>query len=578
MASRLTTYIVVLIVAGTLIAGLIVGAQRDNADGPVDLIITNGRVYTGDPERPAEAVAVRGNKILRVGSNREIKRLRRPQTAMIDAHGASVLPGFNDAHAHLLGGGLSLSNVNLLESTTLESIQATIGAFAADHPERAWISGRGWYYEPFPGGLPTRQQLDAVVPDRPAYLTAYDGHTGWANTKALQLAGITRRTPNPPHGTIVKDPVTGEPTGVLKEGAQALVRKVMPTPSRDERLAALRAAIAEAQRLGVTSVHNAGGTAEDLELFDELRRRGDLQLRVYAAVSVGPEVSDEDLARLEAVRQQYPDDPLFKAGAAKIMADGVIEAHTAAMLEPYANRASTGLPAFKAGELAGLVARLDKRGWQVFVHAIGDAAIRDALDAFEQAAGVNAAPARGRRHRVEHIETIAPTEVPRFGAIGVIASLQPFHGSPAPNQIDVWATNLGPARASRGWSYGSIHAAGGRLAFGSDWPVVSLDPRLGLHTAVTRTTPDGMPEDGWYPEQRLPLAAAVDAYTSGAAWASFDEQRKGTISRDMLADLVILSSDIFAPGARLLDATVETTIFDGKVVYTRDPGVELTNN
>ena len=578
MASRLTTYIVVLIVAGTLIAGLIVGAQRDDADGPVDLIITNGRVYTGDPGRTAEALAVRGNKILRVGSNREIKRLRRPQTTMIDAHGASVLAGFNDAHAHLLSGGLSLGNVNLLRSTTLESIQTTIGAFAASHPERAWISGRGWYYEPFPGGLPTRQQLDAVVPDRPAYLTSYDGHTGWANTKALQLAGITRRTPDPPNGVIVKDPSTGEPTGVLKEAAQALVRTVMPPPSHEGRLAALRSAVREAQRVGVTSVHDAGGTVADLEIFDELRQQGELQLRVYAAVSVGPEFTNDDLIRLDAVRERYPDDPLFKTGAIKIMADGVVEAHTAAMLAPYANRVSTGQPTHATGDLSRIVTMLDRRSWQVIVHAIGDAAVRDALDAFEHAATANPAPARGRRHRIEHVETLDPADVPRFGSLGVIASFQPFHGSPAPNQIDVWAANLGPVRASRGWSYGSIHAAAGRLAFGSDWPVVTLDPRFGLHTAVTRTTPDGLPEGGWHPRERVPLAIAIDAYTSAGAWASFDEQRKGTIEREMLADLVILSSDIFAPGARLLDTTVETTIFDGKVVYSRDPGIELTDN
>jgi hypothetical protein len=260
------------------------------------------------------------------------------------------------------------------------------------------------------------------------------------------------------------------------------------------------------------------------------------------------------------------------------MADGVIEAHTAAMLQPYANRGSTGEPAFTADELSRIVALLDKGGWQVFIHAIGDAAVRSALDAFEHAGAVNRPPARGRRHRIEHIETIDPADVPRFGSLGVVASLQPFHGSPSPSQLEVWTANIGPARAARGWSYGSIHAAGGRLAFGSDWPVVTLDPRFGLHTAVTRTTPEGLPESGWYADERVPLATAIDAYTSASAWASFDEQRKGTISRDMLADLVILSSDVFAPGARLLDATVETTIFDGKVVYTRDPDVELTHN
>ena len=569
MASRLTTFIVVLIVAGTLVAGLIVGAQRDDESGPVDLIVTNGRVYTGSASSFAEAVAIRGNTILRVGTNREVKRLRRPQTAVVDAHGGSVLPGFNDAHLHLMSGGLALSNVNLLDATTLEDIQSTVKAFAASHPERPWVRGRGWYYDPFPGGLPTRQQLDAAVPDRPAYLVAYDGHTGWANTRALEAAGITGRTPSPTHGVIVKDPRTGEPTGVLKEAAQSLMQKVLPQPTRADRLAAVRAAIQEAQRLGITSVQNAGGSPEDLALHDELRAAGELQVRVYAALSVTPDTTDADRQAIAAAREKYRDDPLLKAGAVKLMADGVIESHTAAMLAPYTNKATTGSPYFSPEALTSLVGALDKDGWQILIHAIGDGAVRMSLDAIAHAAKVNPTPARGRRHRLEHVETVHPTDIPRFGALGVIASQQPFHGTPTPSQITVWTENIGDDRASRGWAYASIMAGGGRLAFGSDWPVVTLDPRAGIHMAVTRTTPEGLPPGGWHATERIPLTAAVDAYTSGAAWASFDEQRKGTLARDLLADIVILSADIFAPDARVMDAVVETTIFDGKVVYTR---------
>ena len=569
MASRLTTFIVVLIVAGTLVAGLIVGAQRDDESGPVDLIVTNGRVYTGSGSKFAEAVAIRGNKILRVGTNRGIKRLRRAQTTVVDAHGGSVLPGFNDAHVHLMSGGLALSNVNLLDATTLEDIQSAVKAFAASHPERPWVRGRGWYYDPFPGGLPTRQQLDAAVPDRPAYLVAYDGHTGWANTRALEAAGITRRTPSPAHGVIVKDPRTGEPTGVLKEAAQSLMQKVLPQPTRADRLTALRAAIRDAQRLGITSVQNAGGSPDDLALFDELRAAGELQVRVYAALSITPETADADRQAIEAAREQYRDDPLLKSGAVKLMADGVIESHTAAMLAPYANKATTGSLNFSPEALTSLVDALDKDGWQILIHAIGDGAVRVSLDAIAHAAKVNPAPARGRRHRLEHVETVHPADVRRFGALGVIASQQPFHGTPTPSQITVWTENIGDDRASRGWAYASIMAGGGRLAFGSDWPVVTLDPRAGIHMAVTRTTAEGLPEGGWHATERIPLTAAVDAYTSGAAWASFDEQRKGTLARDLLADIVILSADIFAPDARVMDAVVEATIFDGKIVYTR---------
>lgn len=569
MASRLTTYIVVLIVAGSLIAGLIVGAQRDDLNGPVDLIITNGKVYTGSAAEFAEAVAIRGNQVLQVGSNRHIKRLRRPQTTVVDAHGGSVLPGFNDSHVHFVSGGLGLANINLLDETTLEGIQANIKAFAEAHTDRAWVIGRGWYYDPFPGGLPTRQQLDAVVSDRPASMTCYDGHTAWVNTKALRLAGITRRTPNPKNGIIVKDPATGEPTGVLKEAAQQLVRKVLPEPTRDDQLNAIRAAIREAQRFGVTSIQNASGSPEEFELYAELRKVGELQVRVYSALSVGAGVTEADADRFDRLRVKYPDDPLFKTGAIKLMSDGVIEAHTAAMLAPYTNQPTSGNANFTTGELNRIVTMFDKRGWQIFIHAIGDRAIRNALDAYELAAKVNPAPARGRRHRIEHIETTDPADIPRFGALGVISSQQPYHGSPSPSQINVWSANIGPERASRGWVYNSILAAGGHEAFGSDWPVVTLDPRFGLHVASTRTAPDGEPEGGWYPQERIPLVAAVDAYTSGAAYASFDEQRKGRIAKDMLADIVILSSDTFAPGAKVLDATVDTTIFDGRVVYTK---------
>jgi predicted amidohydrolase YtcJ len=570
MASRITTYIIVLIVAGTLVAGLIVGAQRDGAEGPVDLIITNGRVYTANNGAFAEAVALRGNKILRVGSNREIKRLRRPQTVTVDAHGATVLPGFNDSHTHLLSGGLSLSHLDLLGATTLDQIHTAIGDYAAAHPEQPWIRGRGWYYEPFAGGLPTRQQLDELVPDRPAYLTAYDGHTAWANSKALAAAGITRRTRNPKNGTIVKDPRTGEPTGVLKEAAMALVGKVMPAVTRDDRLTALRRAIEVAHAQGVTSVQNASGSVEDFALYDELRKQGALDLRVYNAISASAGLTDAEVTMFEALRIEFADDPVLKAGAVKLMLDGVVESHTAAMLEPYANRATSGQVNFTQAELDRVVTMLDKRGWQIFIHAIGDRGIRSALDAFEHAAKAHAPPARGRRHRIEHIETIDPADIPRFATLGVIAAQQPYHGSPAPNQIDVWKTNLGEPRASRAWMYNSLLSSGAHIAFGSDWPVVSIDPRLGLHVATTRTSPDGIPEGGWIPTERLTLAQAIDGYTSAGAWASFDEQRKGTLAPGMLADLVVLTSDIFEPGAKLLDSQVAVTIFDGRIVFDRE--------
>jgi predicted amidohydrolase YtcJ len=578
MAARLTAYAVAFIVGVTVIAGLIVGAQRED-DGPVDLIVINGKVYAGDGGVDlAEAVAVRGNKVVRVGSNREIQRLKRAQTTVIDAKGGAVVPGFNDAHAHLISGGLSLDQVSLGDAATLDDIKDTIRVWSEAHPERAWITGRGWSYQPFAGAMPTRQLLDTLVPDRPAYLIAYDGHTGWANTQALKLAGITRRTKAPANGVIVKDPRTGEPTGALKEAAMSLMNGAAPTPTDEDRLAALRAGIDEAHRLGITSVHDAGGSADDLELLDRLRKRGQLTLRIYQSLRADATLTDAGLEALEQLRTRFADDPLLKIGAVKLIADGVIESHTAAMLEPYANRATiTGDARFTPEQLNRVVAMLDQRGWQVMTHAIGDAAVRMTLDAYQQAATVNPAPARGRRHRIEHIETIDPADVPRFGKLGVIASMQPLHATPSPAPGDVWSANLGEERAARGWLWAAIAKSGGRLAFGSDWPVMTLDPLKGLFVAVTRTTPEGLPAGGWIPSQRLPLQKAIDAYTRDGAWASFDEQRKGTLTRDMLADIVVLADDVFSgPASRLTTTEVAVTIADGKVVYRRDPPENTT--
>ena len=578
MAARLTAYAVAFIVGVTFIAGLIVRAQRED-DGAVDLIVINGKVYAAEGGAElAEAVAVRGNKVIRVGSNREIQRLKRAQTVVIDAKGGAVMPGFNDAHAHLISGGLSLDQVNLGDATTIDEIKDTIRVWSESHPERAWITGRGWYYQPFNGAMPTRQMLDALVPDRPAYLIAYDGHTGWANTKALKAAGITRRTKNPANGVIVKDPRTGEPSGALKEAAMALMAAAAPQPTDEDRLAAIRAAIVEAHRVGITSVQEAGGSASDLDLFDRLRKRRQLTLRVYQALRADASLTEANLDEIEQVRTRFADDPVLKTGAIKLIADGVIESHTAAMLEPYANRPSIkGEARFTPEQLNKVVAMLDKRGWQVMTHAIGDSAVRMTLDAYQAAAQANPAPERGRRHRIEHIETIDPADIPRFGKLGVIASMQPVHATPSPTPGDVWSVNIGDARASRGWMWNSISRTGGRIAFGSDWPVMTLDPLKGLHVAVTRTTHDGLPEGGWIPTERLPMRKAIDAYTRDAAWASFDELRKGMLTRDMLADIVVLTDDIFSgPASRLTTTEVAVTIADGKVVYRRDPPENTT--
>lgn len=561
MAARLTTYLVVAIVASTLIAGLIVGAQRDDSDGPVDLIVHNAAVYTADGDGTmAEAIAVRGNQILRVGSNREINRLRRPQTTVIDARGASVIPGFNDSHVRLVEGGLALGRVDLLGAATAIEIQGRVRAWAEANPDAEWITGRGWSRAAFGATPPTRQMLDAVVGSRPAYLVSEDGGAAWASTRAFELAGIARRA----------DPATHEPAGLLRGEAMAAVARLVPQPGSEDRARALRAAIKEAHSLGVTSVQDFGATPADIALFDELRQSGNLDLRIYPSLGLAGPVTDELLARLDAVWKEYSDDPLLKTGAIAIEIDGGIGARTAALLEPYADRPASGEPRIDPDTLNRFVRLLDARGWQVIARASDDQAVRMALNAFLHATRSNPAPERGRRHRVERVESIDPLDIPRFSVLGVLASVQPSLEVPTAARIDEWTQALGPARAAHSWPLASLHAARTRLALGSGWPAAGLNPMLGIHTAVTRTTIAGEPGAGWIPAQRLPLAAAIDAYTSGSAHASYDEQRKGSLTAGMLADLVILSGDIFEiPAGRLAATTVEVTIFDGKVVYKR---------
>ncbi|HET9265758.1 MAG TPA: amidohydrolase [Vicinamibacterales bacterium] len=574
MAARLTTYLVVAIVGATLIAGLIVGAQREDNEGPVDMIVHNAEVYTADDDRTmAEAVAIRGNQILRVGGEREILRLRRPQTQMIDARGATVLPGFNDAHAHLIAGGLDAEMIDLRDAVTAEEVQERVRDWAEANPDAPWVLGRGWAYPQSPGNQPSRQILDAAVRDRPVQLVSRDGRASWVNSAALRLAGVTRKTADPANGVVAKDSRTGEPTGLLKDEAMTLVGRLVPEPTPEEAARALRAAIAEAHANGVTSVQNPSADPDELELYAETRRSGDLNLRIYSALAVGTAFSDADRTRLHTAARRHPDDHIFKTGAVNITLDGAIENQTAALLAPYASRQIDRPPTMAADDLNRLVRLIDAEGWQVMTRASGDRAVRMALNAYAHAARSNPRPARGRRHRVEHADLVHAADLPRFGSLSVIASMQPLRGSPTGARLQTWLETLGPERALETLPYGSILAADGRLAFGSGWPAGSLNPLLGIHAAVTRTTGDGLPEGGWNPAQRLSLEAAIDAYTSGAAWASFDEQRKGSLAPGMLADLVVLSESIFdAPPSRLARTRVVVTILDGKVVYQRDRG------
>jgi predicted amidohydrolase YtcJ len=553
MAARLATYLVVAIVAGTLIAGLIVGAQRADDSGPVDFIIHNARVYAADDLGSiADAVAIRGNKILKVGGEREIMRYRRPQTTVIDAKGAAVLPGFDDAHVSLIAGGLAHDGVQLFGATTLDEVQQRVARWSEAHPDAPWITGSGWSYDIF-ADMPARAYLDATVSDRPIQLLSQDGQALWLNTKALAAVHITKRTPNPAHGLIVRDR-RGEATGLLKGAAMTLAEKALPKPTREERAKALQLAIRDAQQHGITSVQDLGAASGDLDLYDAARDAGTLGLRVYAAVPAA-RTTPEDL---DAIAKRYPDDPLLKTGLATIALDGSVESETAAMLAPFEPKGGDeGDLKMSAAELSSLVTMLDARGWQISIDAAGDRAVRLVLDAYS-AVAKNAQAVKAPRHRIDNVTSVDTQDMPRFGALGVIATLLPLR---AAGGTIAWTKYVGPERAPLGWPARSLSAAGAHLAFGSDWPRLPMDPLGGVRAAVTRPEIQA-------PEQ-LTLKSAINAWTSGPAWASFDEHRKGTIKPDMLADIVILSTDIFGGSAKLAAAEVVMTIFDGQIVYRR---------
>jgi predicted amidohydrolase YtcJ len=572
MAARLTTYVVVAIVAATLIAGLIVGAQRDDSDGPVDLIVFHGKVYTADGSGTmAEAVAIRGNQILRVGSDREIERLRRPQTIMVDAKGAAVLPGFNDADVQFINGAVGLEAVDLLGVTTVDEAQARISAWAEANPLRPWVVGRGWSGDKFASGAATRQLLDAAVSDRPAYMLSADGGAAWVNTKALRLARVTRRTPGPPDGVIEKDPRTGEPSGVLRAAAAPLVGRLVPRATHEERAGALQLAIAEAHENGITSVQDAVVGADEFALYEEAREAGELSLRIYSSIAVRAGAAAGDFSTIEALSSKYPDDPLFKLGGARIALDGPIDSSRAALLEPYHAKpgTNTGETWIEPDELNRLVRMLDARRWQVTIEAFGDRAVRMALTAYEHAVRSNPKPERGRRHRIEHLALVNAEDLPRFGPLGLISVLRPSDARPFPGRVPSWIGAIGEDRTLAAWPTASIAAAHSRLAFATGWPAASLSPLAAIDAAVNRSD-ETAPEEIWNAAESISLKRAIDAFTLAPAYASFDEQRKGSLKPGMLADLVVLSTDIFAaPASRISSATVAATIFDGKIVYRR---------
>ncbi len=567
---RLRTFLSAMALAAAVLAVTCpVFGQQSARLAPADILIVHAKVYTLDPQKPwAQAIAIRHGKIQAVGRDEEVERYRGIGTKWIDAGGKLVLPGFTDCHLHFLRGSLSLDQVRLEGSKDVADLQKRLRAYAAQHPGTDWILGGGWDYTMFGAAhLPDKKYLDEIFPDRPVFLEGYDLHTFWVNSKALAMAGITKDTPNPLNGTIVRDPQTGEATGTLKEDADALVRKVIPGPSHVEKLVALRSGIKLANRNGLTRVQSARWDFETLPVLEELRQEKQLTLRFDVAYLLSEARLDgKDLEAIADAKKQFHDD-WINVNTVKLVLDGVVESHTAALLEPYSDDPEMkGSLFWEPEKYNAAVAQLDKIGLQIYTHAIGDYAVRTALDGYEYAQKKN--HSKDRRHRIEHVETIAASDVPRFGKLGVIASMQPLHSYPDEDTLDVWARNLGPDRASRAWMWNSIREAGGHYAFGSDWPIVTLNPWEGIQTAVTRQTAEGTPKEGFVPSQRLSVPQAVEGYTLGAAYAGRREKTEGSLVVDKVADVIMVDRNIFEIDPHTIGGTkVVTTIVGGKIVY-----------
>jgi predicted amidohydrolase YtcJ len=536
-----------------------------------DLILINGKVWTGANDSTfAEAVAIKANKIMAVGNSVDINSLADAKTKTIDLKGKLVTAGFNDAHIHFLGGSLGLSEVDMTGTASAAEVAERVNQFIKENPAKEWITGRGWQYTSFESGLPDHETLSSISSEKPVFIKAYDGHSAWANKKALAIAGIDRNAKYDGFGEIVKDK-NGEPTGTLRESAMGLVGQHVTKVTRAEKLDALRKGMKLAASLGITSIQNADGNEEVLSLYRELLNNDELSIRYAAAFSVGENTTDADITLFTKLKDSVgTSNPMIRADAIKFMIDGVIESHTAYMLEPYADIPATDPLAY--GQLAVpiekyqvLVSKLDKNGFRIYTHAIGDKGVRESLNAYENAANINGK--RDARHRIEHIETVAPEDIPRFAQLGVMPSMEPIHADPG--TVAVWAKAIGEKRLPWSFVWAEMLKTNAHLVYSSDWPAcIDLNPIRGIHVAVNRKTPDGFPEGGWITEQKISMAQAMKAYTSAGAYSSFEENLKGQIKEGQLADVIVFSHDLFTIDPMKTHSTkVVLTVFDGKIIY-----------
>jgi predicted amidohydrolase YtcJ len=552
---------------------------------PADLVLTGGAVYTVDAARTwAQAVAISGGRIAAVGTDAEMRPYVGPRTEVVNLRGRMVLPGFQDSHVHASSGGLERSQCDLTGEHTREGYLAAIRSYAGRNPGAEWITGGGWGMDVFPGGVPSKEDLDQVVPDRPVFLPNRDHHGAWVNSRALALAGIDATTPDPPDGRIERT-ADGAPQGSLHEGAMNLVERILPPLTLAEQVAGILEGQRYLHSLGITAWQEAivGGYAvvpDSFDAFREVEAQGLLTGRVTGALwwQRGAGLSQLDSI---AERRAIASGSRFRATSVKIMQDGVCENFSAAMLTPYLDghgheTERRGTSFFDPEELKEAVTAIDARGFQVHVHAIGDRAVREALDAIAAARATNG-PTAGRHH-IAHIQVIHPDDVPRFRDLGVLANCQPLWASNEPQMTELTIPFLGPERSAWQYPFGSLAASGAQLCFGSDWPVSSANPMWEMHTAVNRTTSPEYPfrgpetEEPFLPSERIGLPAAIAAFTMGSAYVNHDERDAGSVEPGKRADLVVLDRNLFTqPAAEIALAEVDLTLVDGAVVYAR-PG------
>jgi predicted amidohydrolase YtcJ len=545
-------------------------AANETLASEADLVITGAAIYKVDAARSwASSLAIKNGKIVFVGDDNAAQRYIGRTTRVRKLHGEMMLPGFHDCHVHPVEAGMEQARCVLDAAESSDQTLSLISAYAKHHESDAWIIGSGWSLPLFADANPSKKLLDAIIPNRPAFFLSQDAHSAWVNTQALKLAGITKDSPDPPLGKIERDS-TGEPTGTVRESAIDLFKKFLPEPSLDERKRGLLSALKMANSFGITSMQDARVTKEYLEAYRAVERDGQLHARIVAALYVDPERDSSQVNELISLRNAFSTD-LVKPTSAKIFADGVMESHTAALLEPYQDKPEqSGTLNFPPDKLREIVSALDRNGFQVHVHAIGDRAVNEALNAFEQALSTNGS--HDSRHQIAHLQLIKPSDIGRFKTLGVIANFQAFWAYFDPYIAKCTVPVLGEERTSRNYQLNSVHKTGAVMAAGSDWSVSSMNPLDAIQVAVTRKSivSDGTAQSAWNPSERMDLADMIAAYTINGAYCNHEENLVGSLEVGKVADFIILNKNLFdVPVSEIHNVRVLETFFCGNLVYQK---------